>query len=109
MPNTARLGAIQYAYQKAAQKLHRPPAKLEEIRPYLTELGNPEELLVSPRDGKPYVIVWGFDREKAYGPDNPVWVYEQDGAQGERIVLTLLGIMPMSDAEFAKQKLPKPK
>src|SRR4051812_43883310 len=74
IPNTSRVGAIQYAYLEASQKLKRPPAKVEEIRPYLQKLGNPDELLVSPRDGKPYVIVWGLDLEKGYGEENPVFI-----------------------------------
>src|SRR5947207_6280163 len=52
------LAKIQTAYDSATRKLGRPPANLEELNPHLRELGDPTELLRSPRDGQPYVILW---------------------------------------------------
>ena len=37
----------------------------------------------------------------------PIIAYEQKGAKGMRYVLTVMGIMPMSDEEFEKADVPK--
>jgi hypothetical protein len=107
--NTSHVGSIQYAYLEATQALKRPPQNVEEIKPHLAKLGDPNELLTSPRDGKPYVIIWGLDLVNPKGSDNPIYAYEQDGRGGERIVGTTLEIKAVSDAEFDALKLPKPK
>ena len=103
-----RLGAIAFAYQRAGEQLGRPPQSVADLQPHLKMAGDPAELLRSPRDGQPYVIVWGVDLEAPFERELPVIAYEQRGAGGERMVLNLMGIVPLTDAEFAALALPVP-
>lgn len=109
LEDTRRLGAIQYAYQEATRTLRRPPRHLQEIKSHLAELGNPDELLVSPRDGQPYVILWNIDLETASTDPPTIYAFEKVGVDGKRYVLSNLDIAPLADEEFARLKLPQPK
>ena len=103
------LSKIQRAYDQATKKLGRPPARVTELYPFLKEVGDPERILCSPRDGLPYVIICGVDFRKLpiTTMPPPIMAYEQFGANGYRYVLTVMGVMPMRDEEFAKAKLLK--
>ena len=57
------LRSVAKAYSVTATRV-RPPTCVEDIMPVLKEIGDPGELLRSPRDGQPYVIVWGIDYRK---------------------------------------------
>jgi hypothetical protein len=105
LEDTRRLGAIQYAYQEAIRNLRRPPRGLEEIKPHLATIGDPEVLLVSPRDGQPYVIVWNIDVENAPTDPPTIYAFEKVGAEGKRYVLSTLDIAPVNDAEFSQLKV----
>jgi hypothetical protein len=100
----AHLGRIQQAYDEATDKLGRPPANAEELKPFLRPRGDPEALLRSPRDGQPYVIQWGvnYRRLRTTAMPPPILVHEQTGVDGKRHVLTTLGVRPMTDEEFAR-------
>ncbi|MDX1948013.1 MAG: hypothetical protein SFU86_21620 [Pirellulaceae bacterium] len=104
-----RLGAISFAYQRASEKLGHPPTSIAELKPHLSLVGDPDELLVSPRDGQPYVIVWGVNLEAFEGPTPPVVAYEAGGAGGRRMVLNVMGISVLTDAEFAALNLTPPR
>ena len=78
---------------------------LEEIKPHLATLGDPEVLLVSPRDGQPYVIVWNIDVENAPTDPPTIYAFEKVGAEGKRYVLSTLDIAPVNDAEFTQLKV----
>jgi hypothetical protein len=93
---------IQTAYNLATKELGRPPANLDELLPRLKQFGDPDTLLRSPRDGQPYVINWKVDIHNIQSLPPPVVAYEQKGAGGKHYVLTVMGIMPTSDEEFAK-------
>src|SRR5262245_28454130 len=54
-----QLTSIAMAYTDAHGRLGRAPQNAEELRPYLKAFGDPDELLVSPNDGKPFVVIWG--------------------------------------------------
>ena len=102
-----RLGALFAAYADARAKLGRPPQSLEELRPHLATYGASDEILISPRDGTPYVLVWGVELNDRANLDPPaVIAYEQGGAGGQRLVLTVMGVARMSEAEFRQLKLP---
>ena len=84
-----------------AQHRGRPPASEAEFKDFvhslrsadLAALGvtDPDTLFISPRDGKPYTVVYG----RARGPADPVGIpliaYEQDGKAGKRMVVSLRG------------------
>lgn len=103
------LGKIQAAYDRATEKLGHPPQNTEQLIPFLKEYGDPQTILRSPHDGLPYVILWGKNLRKAAFATMPppIIAYEQQGVNGKRYVLTVMGIMPMTDSEFGKLKLTK--
>src|SRR5215211_4459125 len=75
-----RLHKIGLAINDATARLGRPPANLDELRPFLEEQGDPHALVVSPIDGQPFVLFWGVDvRAAAY---DTVLGYEQTGSGG---------------------------
>jgi hypothetical protein len=79
--DTENLTSIRKAFIAATTRLGRPPKSLDELKPSLAAEGNAEELLISPNDGLPYVIVYGAD------PRKHVMAYEQKGADGVRMVV----------------------
>ena len=79
--DTENLTSVRKAYVAATNRLGRPPKNLEELRPSLMAEGNADELLVSPNDGLPYIIVFGAD------PRKHVIAYEQKGVDGVRMVV----------------------
>jgi hypothetical protein len=96
------------AYSDARQKLGRPPRSLEELKARLETYGASEQRLISPRDGAPYVIVWGVDMHDLRNLDPPaVIAYEREGADGQRVVLTIMGVVRMTEDEFTRLKLPR--
>jgi hypothetical protein len=101
------LGTLFAAYTDARAKLGHPPQSLEELQPHLAKYGIGAEALVSPRDGQPYVIVWSVDLNDPANLSPPAAIaYEAQGADGQRVVLTVMGIARMTDDEFRKLKLP---
>jgi hypothetical protein len=103
-PETTNLAKIQTAYLAAIEKNHRPPADEAEAMPFLEPLGKPAEILVSPIDHEPYVILWGVDWRKSPIPSMPppIVAYEKTGQNGVRRVLTVMGVQTMTDDEFAR-------
>ena len=90
------------AYTQGAQRLGRSPKNAEELKPFLQEYGNPDELLISPNDGKPYVIVPGLNLKRQQA--SPVLAYEQEGKDGRRqyIGLGSSAVQTATDEEFAR-------
>ena len=103
------LSHIVMAYIDANEKLGRPPKNAEELKPYLKEFGNPEELLVSPNDGEPYVVIWGVDPSRG-GPTEyqGMWqiiAYEKKGTGGKRAVTDIRGRpLTVPEADFPQLK-----
>jgi hypothetical protein len=82
----AHLEAICNAYNKACKELRRSPKNLEEFKPFLKGYGDPEQLLISPRDGQPFVIVYGSTPFIEPTPTNPqIIAYEKVGKDGVRM------------------------
>jgi hypothetical protein len=104
--NLTKVGA---AYAQATDKLGHPPQNPEQLKPFLKQYGDPETMLRSPHDGLPYVILWGRSiRNASFATmPPPIIAYEQQGVSGKRYVLTVMGIMPMTDEEFGKVNLTK--
>jgi hypothetical protein len=99
--DTENLSKIWMAYDQASRQ-QGAPQNVEQLKPFLKQHGEPETILNSPRDGLPYVILWGKNTRtvglKTMPP--PLLAYEQQGVDGTRYVLTVMGVMPMSDEEF---------
>jgi hypothetical protein len=87
------LNQIRSAYEQSQTKLGRPPENLNDLKPYLE--GDADEL------ARKYEIVWGVDYHKMSMPP-PVVAYEKTAVNGQRYVVTVMGVVPMSADEFAK-------
>jgi hypothetical protein len=98
------LTCVAMAYGDAHSKLGRGPKDAEELKPFLKTFGDPDDLLVSPNDGQPYVIVWGVDPSRG-GPTDykqmfPILAYEAAGSKGKRAVTDVRGrpmLIPSED------------
>jgi hypothetical protein len=93
-PAEHNLKHIAMAYNDANSQLNRPPKNAEELKRFLKEFGNPDELLVSPNDGQPFVIIWGVN--PGGGPTEykqmfPILAYERQGKSGHRAVTDVRG------------------
>jgi hypothetical protein len=89
------LTSIAKAYVDAHEDLHQAPKNADELKPYLKPYGDPDQLLTSPNDGEPYVVVWGADPTRG-GPTEyqqmfPILAYERKGAGGRRAVTDIRG------------------
>jgi hypothetical protein len=94
-PAEKELSAIAVAYQDAMSQNERPPKSADDIKPFLKRFGDPEDLLVSPNDNQPYVIVWGVDPTRG-GPTEyqgmfPIIAYERQGAGGKLAIVDIRG------------------
>lgn len=101
------LDAILRAYHMAVEQLQRPPKDMNELNPFLAKVGEPQKLIISPFDQKPYVIMWGIDpRQIAMtdpaNPQPPLVAYESQAAGGQRYVATGFGVSPMSEEQFQR-------
>jgi hypothetical protein len=93
--NDDNIRQVYAAYTKATLELGHPPTKIEDLKPFLKELGDPEQLLISPNDSLPYVIVWNADPKAT-----AVVVHEQEGSHGMRIVIGGQGILRPPEPVF---------
>src|SRR5436190_13991851 len=82
-PTRQRLIALGRAYGQTIGR-GKTPATLADLEPALKEMGNPDELTKSPRDGQPFVILWGTKLTEA---ESKVFMYEKEGRGGTRFVL----------------------
>ena len=96
------------AYCKFNGNQQRTPKSLDELKPLLKEFGDPEKIILSPRDGQPYVLVGGLDISRVpSGGELPVVAYESKGVDGKRQVVDLRGkIRLLTPAEFDQLKFP---
>lgn len=103
-PTRQRLFALGRAYGESLAA-RKTPASLADLAPYLKEAGNPDELSTSPRDGQPFVILWGT---RFTEPQPTVYIHEKTGAGGTRFVLMTDGAAyELSEEKF--QQSPKVK
>jgi hypothetical protein len=83
------------AYLDAQEVLHHYPKNAEELKPYLKRFGDPDQLLKSPTDGEPYVILWGTDLSRGgptpYQQMFPIFGYEKKGSGGKRAIVDVRG------------------
>jgi hypothetical protein len=104
--HTENLTKIERAFDQAFEKLGRAPENADQLKPFLQEYGEPEEILRSPHDGQPYEIIWGVNfRKVRFSMPPPIVAYEKQGVNGKRYVLTVMGVVAMTDKEFAKAKM----
>ena len=96
-----RLNKIFSAYKEASDKLGHPPKNMDEFRGFIEKQGDPKVILRSPHDGEPYAIVWNCNlRQSIESLPPPLVAYEQKGADGQRHILTTMGLMTIGEEEF---------
>jgi hypothetical protein len=101
--------------QYTGQHQGQPPADEAQFKEYVRsqstmlesfQVTDPENLFVSSRDGKPYVIKYGA----ADGPPGPggypVIAYEQEGVGGKRFVASSVGAVDEVDEAKFKELVP---
>ncbi len=109
IPAADNLKKILAAYGQFCATEQKPPESAEDLKPALAKLGNPDELLRSPRDGQPFVICWGVDlmRPVDWAKSTPVLAYEKQGLDGRRYVLTTRrNVELMRDQDFRQASFP---
>jgi hypothetical protein len=101
MQNLARIAT---AYVDAEARLGRPPKDPEELKPFLADYGNPDDMLTSSNDGLPYTILWGTkvkDARRGF----PLLAHEQKGKDGKRLVVdSRAQPTTMSDEQFSRRR-----
>lgn len=107
---TKDLRQISSAYEVIMSGKNRPPKSMDEIRQVLSELhaagmgDAPDEVLVSSRDGQPYVVKLGVELGSGAGG---VFAHEQTGVDGKRYVMTMSrDVSLMSNEEFSQLNKP---
>ena len=100
--NLAMIGRL---YVLAEQKLARPPKNADELKPFLDAGTDLNQLLISPNDNQPYVIVWGAKVVNA-SDQSMIVAYERTGANGYRRVFTPAGTGMLAAEAFAKSSFP---
>jgi hypothetical protein len=98
---------IAVAYSEAHSQLGRGPKDAEELKPFLKDFGDPDDLLISPNDEQPYVVVWGANPGGGPTPYQqmfPILAYEQKGVRGKRAITDVRG-RPLTIPEADLPKL----
>lgn len=94
------------AYNRAAQAKRKPPASVNDLKPYLKREPGAPDPLVSLADGKSIVVVPGVSGDTAPEPGaRSIVAYEQTGVNGKRMMVDVRGMVhTVTDAEFAEIK-----
>jgi hypothetical protein len=97
--------------QFTGQNRGRPPKNEEQLRKFIEQMGpawmeshgvdSVDELFTSPRDGQPYVVLYGRRRSK-------VIAYEAEGKDGKRFVADDLGNVELADEARFNELVPDP-
>jgi hypothetical protein len=105
--------------QFTGQHQGRPPADEAEFKAYIKTLDpsalksfnitDAESLFVSPRDKKPYVILYGGANGPPGPGGQPVVAYEQEGVMGKRYVASNLGAVEEVDDKRFRELVPSAK
>ena len=100
------LSTIADAYQLATEKNRQPPKGPDDLKPFLPQDVDQDTLFRSVRDGEPFVIIWGTDPREGMDIKPLVIGYEKEGKGGDRYVFTAMGVMQMTDDDFAEARFP---
>jgi hypothetical protein len=94
------------AYNRAYQANRKPPSSANDLKPFLKQDAGGADLLVSPNDGKPVVIVPGVAMDATPAEDEQsIVAYDRVGLNGKRMMVDVRGMVhTVTEAEFAKIK-----
>jgi hypothetical protein len=110
---SSHLRSLITLYNFAASKLGHRPANEGELKSFIAanasqmieslHVSSVDELFVSERDGKPFVVLYG---EPPKGASRDVIAYEQAGVAGNRLVGYSLGMTQEVDEQQLAQIIP---
>jgi hypothetical protein len=109
-PAQDQLLKIATAYHQVNLDRGTPPRSPAEIKSALASRGDGPEVLISPRDGKPFVIAWGTEiAQIEVDVENPtIMAYEKLGKDGRRFALMTAGnVQLLSDEQIAAARFAK--
>jgi len=101
IPAQGNLRTLALGYANATKSLKHPPKNVEELKPFLKELGDPAELLKSPTDGVELAIGWGTDIMKQKDGQFVIWAYDKS-PHGENKRWVIRGRFP---AELTEEQI----
>jgi hypothetical protein len=101
IPAQANLRSLALGYANATTRLKHPPKNVEDLKPYLKDLGDPAELLKSPTDGTELAIGWGTDIMKQKDGQFVIWAYDKS-THGENKRWVIRGRFP---AELTEEQV----
>ena len=101
-----QLNAIHRAYAQFSEATGKPPESADDLKEILIKANqDPETIFVSASDGQPFVIHWGVQAINT-SPEPTVIAYEGNGKNGQRMVLTSMGVIAMSEKELIDGSFP---
>ncbi len=104
-PEAQAILQVGQAYREAYAATNKPPAGVDDLKPYLAKFGDPGKALVSPTDGQPYEITWGLvpGRPPRSTQVRPFLVCEKSGKDGKRYVLDFkMKVRRLTDEQMGK-------
>jgi hypothetical protein len=100
---THNINYVVVAYMTAEARLGHPPKNEEELKPFLKDFGNPDEVLTSPNDGEKFVVLYGTRATAGLR----IIAYEKKGKDGKRYVANpQVRIWPVTEEQFGQLRLP---
>ena len=112
------LGLVATFYGDFLGERGAPPKDEADFRAFLQERSQRlenmslsiDELLTSPRDGQPFVLVYGKRIAPPDSPNTPWAAYEKEGIDGKRLAAQVRGqIVELTSEEIAKLEAPAKK
>jgi hypothetical protein len=110
-----RLRTVISLYNMSRSDAGRPPANEEEFKAFITSKGaaaverlevkSADEILISERDGKPFVVMYGKPQK---GMDPDIIAYEQEGVDGKRQLGRGTGLVELVDEARLRELVPSP-
>lgn len=101
-----QLNSIQACYLQYSMQYRKAPKSPDDLTPLLKQAGlTGPDVFRSSRDGLDFVIFWGV-KPDLQGGDNVVLGHEASGVDDQWVVMTTMGVVAMSAAEFQNAKFP---
>ena len=101
-----KLMAVQQCYLQHSLETGRAPASIGDLQPLLTEAGHDSAgILQTSADGSELIVLWGV-MPNVQSAEPVVIGYEENAQDGQRVVMTSLGVWLMPDEEFYAATFP---
>lgn len=114
-PSADHLSKVKDAFDNFMAKNGKLPKSTKDLEPFLKPMGDPAELLKSPADGQPFVILWGVNFNEAtpgddkQAPVSRIYIHEKDGVGGVRHVVFASGVITkLTQDQFDQAAKAKP-